>query len=61
MHREKQLNKHILANRTEGMELVLIGSLPYQQKSLRYLVRSLKKKKKLNPSLIRRNYSTDRK
>lgn len=46
MHREKQLNKHILANRTEGMELVLIGSLPYQQKSLRYLVRSLKKKKK---------------
>lgn len=46
MHREKQLNKHILANRTEGMELVLIGSLPYQQKSLRYLVRCFKKKKK---------------
>lgn len=45
MHREKQLNKHILANRTAGMELVLIGSLPYQQKSLRYVVRCFKKKK----------------
>lgn len=60
MHREKQLNKHILANRTAGMELVLIGSLPYQQKSLRYVVRCFKKKKH-NTSLIRRNYSTDRK
>lgn len=38
IYREAQPDKHILANKMEGMELVSIGSLLYNPKSLRCLV-----------------------